>query len=187
MRWVIDACTRPLDQAWLDYQQEIGLRHTRAKKHRTDRVNSPDHIPLRYLLSSYGLGLRQGEALALCRSRIDFQHHTYRVDRQVATYARAGSQPCFAPPKTKASRRTIPIPAFVETALHRHIDQFVPDGDDRTRHTLDHLWNCDDSQSDLAAQRDPTRREDTGQSREPAANRTEVAQQYGTRGNENTA
>jgi Protoglobin len=31
-RWIIDACTRPYDQEWLDYQHEIGLRHTRAKK-----------------------------------------------------------------------------------------------------------------------------------------------------------
>ena len=60
------------------------------------------------VLAGYGLGLRQGEALALSRSRIDFQHHTYRVDRQVITCARTGSQPCFAPPKTKASRRTAP-------------------------------------------------------------------------------
>jgi hypothetical protein len=45
-----DACTRPLDQAWLDYQQEIGLRHSRAKKNRTDHADSLDHIPMRYLL-----------------------------------------------------------------------------------------------------------------------------------------
>lgn len=49
-RWIIDACTRPLDQAWLDYQQEIGLRHSRAKKNRTDHADSLDHIPMRYLL-----------------------------------------------------------------------------------------------------------------------------------------
>ena len=35
-RWIIDACTRPLDQDWLDYQHEIGLRHTTAKKTKTD-------------------------------------------------------------------------------------------------------------------------------------------------------
>ena len=29
-RFIIDACTRPLDRDWLNYQQEIGLRHTRA-------------------------------------------------------------------------------------------------------------------------------------------------------------
>lgn len=50
-RWIIDACTRPLDQAWLDYQQEIGLRHTRDKKNLTDHADSVEHIPLRYLLA----------------------------------------------------------------------------------------------------------------------------------------
>jgi hypothetical protein len=49
-RWVIDVCTRPYDQDWLDYQQEIALRHTRAKKNRTDGVESAEHIPLRYFL-----------------------------------------------------------------------------------------------------------------------------------------
>jgi hypothetical protein len=50
-RWIIDACTRPLDQDWLDYQHEIGLRHTRARKNLTDDADAPDHIPLRYLLA----------------------------------------------------------------------------------------------------------------------------------------
>ncbi len=50
-RWIIDACTRPLDQDWLDYQHEIGLRHTSAKKTRTDNADSLDHIPMRYLLA----------------------------------------------------------------------------------------------------------------------------------------
>jgi hypothetical protein len=50
-RFIIDACTRPLDQDWLDYQQEIGLRHTRAKKNATDHADSLDHIPMRYLLA----------------------------------------------------------------------------------------------------------------------------------------
>ena len=50
-RWIIDACTRPLDQNWLDYQQEIGLRHSRAKKNKTDNADSLDQIPMRYLLA----------------------------------------------------------------------------------------------------------------------------------------
>jgi hypothetical protein len=50
-RWIIDACTRPFDQAWLDYQHEIGQRHTRAKKNQTDHADSLDHIPMRYLLA----------------------------------------------------------------------------------------------------------------------------------------
>ncbi|GLY80251.1 protoglobin domain-containing protein [Actinoallomurus iriomotensis] len=50
-RFIIDACTRPLDRDWLNYQHEIGLRHTRAKKNRTDHADSLDHIPMRYLLA----------------------------------------------------------------------------------------------------------------------------------------
>jgi hypothetical protein len=51
VQWVIDACTRPFDQAWLDYQHEIGLRHTREKKNVTDKVDSVEHIPMRYVLA----------------------------------------------------------------------------------------------------------------------------------------
>jgi hypothetical protein len=49
-QWIRDTCLRPHDQAWLDYQHEIGLRHTPAKKNATDRVQAADHVPLRYLL-----------------------------------------------------------------------------------------------------------------------------------------
>jgi hypothetical protein len=52
VQWVFDACTHPFDQAWLDYQHEIGLRHTREAKNRTDGADSVDHIPMRYLLAS---------------------------------------------------------------------------------------------------------------------------------------
>ncbi|HEX5501344.1 MAG TPA: protoglobin domain-containing protein [Thermomicrobiales bacterium] len=51
VQWVRDTCERPYDQTWLDYQHEIGLRHTRAKKNRTDDAASAPHIPLRYLLA----------------------------------------------------------------------------------------------------------------------------------------
>ena len=51
VQWVTDVCTRPYDQAWLDYQEEIGLRHTPAKKNVTDGVDAPPVVPLRYLVS----------------------------------------------------------------------------------------------------------------------------------------
>jgi hypothetical protein len=51
VQWVIDTCTRPRDAAWLDYQEEIGLRHTPAKKNKTDAARTPDRVPLRYLLA----------------------------------------------------------------------------------------------------------------------------------------
>ena len=48
-RWIIDACTRPFDQHRLNYQHEIGLRHTTARTNRTDQADSLDHVPMRYL------------------------------------------------------------------------------------------------------------------------------------------
>lgn len=51
VRWVTDLCLRKRDQAWLDYQEEIGLRHTPAKKNLTDQAQTPDVVPLRYLVS----------------------------------------------------------------------------------------------------------------------------------------
>ena len=32
VQWVVDLCTRPFDQAWLDYQEEIALRHVPEKR-----------------------------------------------------------------------------------------------------------------------------------------------------------
>lgn len=51
VRWVTDLCTRPHDQAWLDYQEEIGLRHTPARKNQTDGAHTPPVVPLRYLFA----------------------------------------------------------------------------------------------------------------------------------------
>jgi len=50
-RWILDTARAEFDQAWLDYQHEIGLRHTRTGKNRTDGVLAADHIPLRYVLA----------------------------------------------------------------------------------------------------------------------------------------
>jgi hypothetical protein len=50
VQWVIDTATRPHDRAWLDYQEEIGLRHTPAKKNATDERHTAPMVPLRFLL-----------------------------------------------------------------------------------------------------------------------------------------
>src|SRR4051812_31863959 len=50
-QWILDVCRRPHDQAWLDYQHEIGLRHTHLKKNTTDVAVAPPHIPLRYVIA----------------------------------------------------------------------------------------------------------------------------------------
>lgn len=50
--WIDDLCHRSYDQEWLDYQEEIGLRHHPVGKNRTDGVQSTSgHIPLRHLIA----------------------------------------------------------------------------------------------------------------------------------------
>jgi hypothetical protein len=50
VQWVIDVALRPHDRDWLNYQEEIGLRHTPAKKNETDGAHTPRVVPFRYLL-----------------------------------------------------------------------------------------------------------------------------------------
>jgi hypothetical protein len=50
-QWILDTCLRPYDQDWLNYQQEIAVRHTSVKKNRTDQVQSTPYIPLRDIIA----------------------------------------------------------------------------------------------------------------------------------------
>ncbi len=50
VQWISDLCLRPHDQDWLNYQEEIGLRHTPAQKNQTDHTQTPSVVPQRYLL-----------------------------------------------------------------------------------------------------------------------------------------
>jgi hypothetical protein len=48
-RWILDTARAEYDQQWLDYQHEIGLRHHRTKKNRTDGAPSTAIVPFRDL------------------------------------------------------------------------------------------------------------------------------------------
>lgn len=48
-RWILDTAEARFDQAWLDWQHEIGLRHHRTKKNKTDGANAVEHVSFRYL------------------------------------------------------------------------------------------------------------------------------------------
>jgi hypothetical protein len=48
-QWILDTARGEYDQEWLDYQHEIGLRHHRTKKNRTDSAASTEHVPFRDL------------------------------------------------------------------------------------------------------------------------------------------
>lgn len=48
-QWILDTAAANYDQKWLDYQYEIGLRHHRTAKNKTDGVESVENINYRYL------------------------------------------------------------------------------------------------------------------------------------------
>ncbi|MBJ6763656.1 protogloblin ApPgb [Myxococcaceae bacterium JPH2] len=49
--WILDTARAEYDQAWLDYQHEMGLRHHRTKKNQTDGAASTDIVPFRNLFA----------------------------------------------------------------------------------------------------------------------------------------
>ena len=50
-QWILDLCNSNYDQEWLDFQNEIGLRHT-SKKGQTDQVaNTPSIVNYRYMMA----------------------------------------------------------------------------------------------------------------------------------------
>jgi hypothetical protein len=48
-QWILDTARADYDQAWLDYQHEIGRRHHRAGKNHTDGAASTAIVPFRDL------------------------------------------------------------------------------------------------------------------------------------------
>lgn len=50
-QWILDTARAEYDQAWLDYQHEIGLRHHRAKKNKTDGAAGAAIVPFRDLFA----------------------------------------------------------------------------------------------------------------------------------------
>ena len=50
-QWILDTARAEYDQAWLDYQFEIGRRHHRTGKNKTDGVDAVEHIPFRYMIA----------------------------------------------------------------------------------------------------------------------------------------
>jgi hypothetical protein len=50
-KWILDTCLRPYDQDWINYQQQIALRHTTLKKNKVDGVQSTPYVPLRDIIA----------------------------------------------------------------------------------------------------------------------------------------
>ena len=50
-QWILDTCLRQYDQDWLNYQNEIALRHMVPGKNKTDGVQSTPFVPLRDIVA----------------------------------------------------------------------------------------------------------------------------------------
>lgn len=76
------------------------------------------------LLKAYG-GLRLSELAGLRRGRLDLLRSSVRVTEQAVEVR---GQMYFGPPKTKAGRRTVPLPRQVTEEITVHLDRFVGRG-----------------------------------------------------------
>lgn len=83
----------------------------------------PEHYRA-LVITSAGLGLRQGEACGLTVDRVDFLRGKVRIDRQLVT-PKAGAAR-FGPTKTASSNRVLTLPAVVGDALAAHLARFGP-------------------------------------------------------------
>jgi integrase len=80
----------------------------------------PDHLRALVIVGA-GTGLRTSEALAVTVDRVDWMRRTLTVDRQLA-----GAE--FVPPKSKGSRRVVPLPDLVLDAVSLHLASYPSDG-----------------------------------------------------------
>jgi integrase len=72
--------------------------------------------------------LRWGELAGLRRCDLDLDAKTVRVVRQLTEVRGRGIE--FGPPKSKAGRRTVPIPPLIIPVIRWHLSCFAQDGDE---------------------------------------------------------
>jgi integrase len=73
------------------------------------------------LLAAYG-GLRFGELAGLRRSKLDLDRGRVLV---VESLVEANGQLSFGPPKSKRSRRSVPLPRRIASEVQVHLDRYV--------------------------------------------------------------
>jgi hypothetical protein len=95
VQWVRDTCERDYDQAWLDYQNEIALRHTPEKKNLTDNGHTSAVVPLRYVIAFAEIVAQSARDFlskgGVEPDKIDVMHAAWRksVYLQIALWSRA--------------------------------------------------------------------------------------------------
>ncbi len=84
VQWVSDICFRPHDQDWLNYQEEIGLRHTPARKNQTDGGQTLPVVPLRYTIAFAAVVITSARSFLASSARSEDE-----VERMQAAWTRA--------------------------------------------------------------------------------------------------
>jgi len=98
-QWILDTCLRPHDQEWLNYQFAIALRHTGAKKNRTDSVRSTAHVPLSDILAFFAVINESIRPFLAAKGHspeaVDAMHRAWRKSMHIqsALMARAYTNP----------------------------------------------------------------------------------------------
>jgi integrase len=103
----------------------VGLKLPRREREKVIPLSTEqlaalvDAVPQRYraaVIVAAGSGLRMAELFGLTVDDVDFLRREIRVDHQLVSGI-VGQEPRLGPPKTEASRRTIPVPRVVVGAL----------------------------------------------------------------------
>jgi integrase len=84
---------------------------------------TPDDLEAMVVFGA-GTGLRSGELLGLTVESIDFLRREVTVERQLVYIP--GQGVFLAPPKTKASVRTVPVPDYALEAVAEHLRRYPP-------------------------------------------------------------
>lgn len=108
---------RTEEKRFLDHEQVLTLANAMPDRYRT------------LVLVLAFAGLRIGEAAALRRTNLSLTPDGASI-RVAMTAVEVRGKWGLQPPKTSASRRTVPIARNVAEALRRHLDQFVARGPD---------------------------------------------------------
>lgn len=102
-QWILDTCFRTYDQDWLNYQQEIALRHTSIKKNKTDGVESTPFIPLRDIIGFTAVMNETVKPFLASKGRpsdeVERMHSAWRksVQLQIALWAQPYTSSALAP------------------------------------------------------------------------------------------
>ena len=84
----------------------------------------PERLRAAVIVAAYS-GLRSGELFGLAREHVDLDTGALHIRRALHDAVGPDGQPVYGAPKTKGSRRTVYLPAFVVDVLREHMAEYT--------------------------------------------------------------